>query len=234
MTGTDNSGQPATRIEVIAEEITFLRNIEWARGDEMKTQIQELQGQQTGSRRRASTMRYLKTAQGWLEAFQRLDLDLVETMEGTGNLHRQGRDAEKAFERVLAIAREIRAAATEHSAEWTASRRGQGSALGHLRVAYAFFGQLQRAIKYTEAALRIFEDIKATLTPPTRAHPLHDLSRIATVFLSLGALVPHFTQDLRCATRISAALRPLILRGPVATPAPASTCVLSESCPLSL
>jgi single-stranded DNA-binding protein len=31
--GTDNSDQPAARIEV-PEEITFLRNIEWARGDE--------------------------------------------------------------------------------------------------------------------------------------------------------------------------------------------------------
>ena len=49
--GTDNSGQPATRIEVIAEEITFLRNIEWVRGDEMKAQVQELQKQQATSRR---------------------------------------------------------------------------------------------------------------------------------------------------------------------------------------
>ena len=54
-----------------------------------------------------ATMRYLKTAQGWLEALQQVDADLVETMEGTGNLYRQGRDAERAFERVLAIAREI-------------------------------------------------------------------------------------------------------------------------------
>jgi single-stranded DNA-binding protein len=45
--GTDNSGQPATRIEVIAEEITFLRNIEWARGDEMKAHVQQLQKQRT-------------------------------------------------------------------------------------------------------------------------------------------------------------------------------------------
>ena len=62
-----------------------------------------------------ATMRYLKTAQGWLEAFQQLDIDLVETMEGTGNLYRQGRDAEKAFERMLAIAREIEQAKTPPS-----------------------------------------------------------------------------------------------------------------------
>ena len=54
-----------------------------------------------------ATMRYLKTAQGWLEALQHVDADLVETMEEAGNLYRQGRDAEKAFERVLVIAREI-------------------------------------------------------------------------------------------------------------------------------
>ena len=35
--GTDASGNPATRIEVVAEEITFLRNIEWKRGDAAKT-----------------------------------------------------------------------------------------------------------------------------------------------------------------------------------------------------
>ena len=54
-----------------------------------------------------ATMRYLKTAQGWLETLQQVDANLVETMGGTGNLYRQGRDAEKAFERMLAIAREI-------------------------------------------------------------------------------------------------------------------------------
>jgi hypothetical protein len=54
--GTDNNGHPATRIEVIAEEITFLRNTEWARGDEMKAQIQDLQKQQTAHRRRVSLL----------------------------------------------------------------------------------------------------------------------------------------------------------------------------------
>ena len=54
-----------------------------------------------------ATMRYLKMVQGWLEALQQVDADLVETMEGMGNLYRQGRDAEKAFGRMLAIAREI-------------------------------------------------------------------------------------------------------------------------------
>jgi hypothetical protein len=62
-----------------------------------------------------ATMRYLKTAQGWLEALQQVDADLVETMEGTGNLYRQGRDAEKAFEKALAIAREIEQAKTPPS-----------------------------------------------------------------------------------------------------------------------
>ena len=60
-------------------------------------------------------MRYLKTAQGWLEALQQLDADLTETMQGVGNLYRQGRDAEKAFERVLAIARDVGQAKTPPS-----------------------------------------------------------------------------------------------------------------------
>ena len=54
-----------------------------------------------------ATMRYLKTAQGWLVALQQVDADLVETMEGAGNLYRQGRDAEKTFERMLTIGREV-------------------------------------------------------------------------------------------------------------------------------
>jgi hypothetical protein len=54
-----------------------------------------------------ATMRYLKTAQEWLGALQRVDADLVGTMEGTGNLYRQGRDAERTFERVLTIGREV-------------------------------------------------------------------------------------------------------------------------------
>ena len=62
-----------------------------------------------------ATMRYLKTALGWLEALQQVDTDLVETMEGAGNLYRQGRDAERAFERILAIAREIEQAKTPPS-----------------------------------------------------------------------------------------------------------------------
>jgi hypothetical protein len=62
-----------------------------------------------------ATMRYLKTAQGWLEALQQVDADLVGTMEGTGNLYRQGRDAEKAFERVVTIAREVEQAKTPAS-----------------------------------------------------------------------------------------------------------------------
>jgi hypothetical protein len=74
-----------------------------------------------------ATMRYLKTAQGWLEALQQVDADLVETMEGTGNLYRQGRDAEKAFERMLAIAREIEQAKTPPSLMALQSAIDQGA-----------------------------------------------------------------------------------------------------------
>jgi hypothetical protein len=59
-----------------------------------------------------ATMGYLKTVQRWLGALQQLDADLTKTMEGAGNLYRQGHDAEKAFERTLAITREIEQAKT--------------------------------------------------------------------------------------------------------------------------
>ena len=74
-----------------------------------------------------ATMHYLKTAQGWLEALQQVDADLVETMEGMGNLYRQGRDAEKAFERMLAIAREIEQAKTPPSLMALQSAIDQGA-----------------------------------------------------------------------------------------------------------
>ena len=44
--GTDSHGEPATRIEVVAEEITFLRNIEWARGDEARARRKEGRAQE--------------------------------------------------------------------------------------------------------------------------------------------------------------------------------------------
>jgi hypothetical protein len=59
-----------------------------------------------------ATMGYLRTVQGWLEALQQLDANLTKTMEGTGNLYRQGHDAERAFEGTLAVAREIEQAKT--------------------------------------------------------------------------------------------------------------------------
>ena len=47
--GTDSQGEPTTRIEVVAEEITFLRNIDWARGDEAKARRQEGRTQERGT-----------------------------------------------------------------------------------------------------------------------------------------------------------------------------------------
>jgi hypothetical protein len=62
-----------------------------------------------------ATMRYLKTVQGWLEALQQVDANLTKTMQGAGNLYRQGHDAETAFERTLAVAREMEQAKTPPS-----------------------------------------------------------------------------------------------------------------------
>ncbi|MHC4619630.1 MAG: single-stranded DNA-binding protein [Planctomycetota bacterium] len=48
--GTDTGGNPATRIEVVAEEITFLRNIEWEKGQAAKMQhVEEGQVQERES-----------------------------------------------------------------------------------------------------------------------------------------------------------------------------------------
>ena len=54
-----------------------------------------------------ATMRYLRTAWGWLEELQQLDADLADVVEGEGNFYGQGRDAERAFEAVLAVARAV-------------------------------------------------------------------------------------------------------------------------------
>ena len=54
-----------------------------------------------------ATVRYLKTAQGWLDKMAQIDADLVEVMDAQGNIYTQGRDAERAFEKALSIAREV-------------------------------------------------------------------------------------------------------------------------------
>ena len=54
-----------------------------------------------------ATVRYLKTARGWLDKMAQIDTDLVEVMEAQGNIYTQGRDAERAFEKALSIAREV-------------------------------------------------------------------------------------------------------------------------------
>jgi hypothetical protein len=54
-----------------------------------------------------ATVRYLKTAQGWLDRIDQVDADLVEVMEAQGNIYTQGRDAERAFEQALSIAMEV-------------------------------------------------------------------------------------------------------------------------------
>jgi hypothetical protein len=54
-----------------------------------------------------ATVRYLKTAQGWLDRLAQIDADLTEVMEAQGNIYTQGRDAERAFEKALSVAREV-------------------------------------------------------------------------------------------------------------------------------
>jgi len=59
-------------------------------------------------------MRYPRTVQRWLEAWQEVDAAAVATMERGGNLHSQGCDAGKAFETMLPIAKEMAQAKTTH------------------------------------------------------------------------------------------------------------------------
>ena len=54
-----------------------------------------------------ATVRYLKAAQGRLDRLAEVDADLVRVLEAQGNIYTQGRDAERAFEKALATAREI-------------------------------------------------------------------------------------------------------------------------------
>jgi len=59
------------------------------------------------------------------------------------------------YEAALRIDREICAASTQGSPEWTDARRGEGADLGNLGAAYADLGEPRRAIEYYEAALAI-------------------------------------------------------------------------------
>jgi hypothetical protein len=54
-----------------------------------------------------ATVRYLRTAQGWMDTMAQLDADLTEAIEEEGNIYTQGRDAERAFEKTMSVAREV-------------------------------------------------------------------------------------------------------------------------------
>ncbi len=59
-----------------------------------------------------ATMRYLKSSQSWLDELAGVDDDLVHVVSDEGNFYTQGRSAEKTFEIVVSIAREIEQAKT--------------------------------------------------------------------------------------------------------------------------
>jgi tetratricopeptide (TPR) repeat protein len=70
--------------------------------------------------------------------------------------------AERAIEHLrqaLAIARAICAASTPDSSEWKAARRGEGTVLGNLGIAYRDQGQVERAIRQYKQALKIDREI---------------------------------------------------------------------------
>jgi tetratricopeptide (TPR) repeat protein len=82
------------------------------------------------------------------------------TSRGLGQVQR----AIEYHEQALTIYREICAASTQGSPEWTAARRSEGANLGNLGVAYKNLGQAQRAIEYDEQALSISREICAAST----------------------------------------------------------------------
>jgi tetratricopeptide (TPR) repeat protein len=65
------------------------------------------------------------------------------------------------YRQALAIAREIRGASTEGSPQWADARRGEGTRLGNLGLAYARLGETRRAIDYHRQALAIAREIRA-------------------------------------------------------------------------
>jgi tetratricopeptide (TPR) repeat protein len=68
------------------------------------------------------------------------------------------------YEQALAISREIRAASTKGSPEWTEGRRIEGSDLGGLGSVYRALGLTEQAIEYLEQALAIAREICAAST----------------------------------------------------------------------
>jgi tetratricopeptide (TPR) repeat protein len=67
----------------------------------------------------------------------------------------QAKRAIKHYQQALVISREICAASTERSAEWTDARHDEGIWLGNLGNAYADLGQAERAIEHLQQALAI-------------------------------------------------------------------------------
>jgi tetratricopeptide (TPR) repeat protein len=76
----------------------------------------------------------------------------------------QARRAIKQYQQALVIAREICAASTPGSPEWTAARRNEGVWLCNLGIAYADLGQAKQAIEHLRQALAIVREICAAST----------------------------------------------------------------------
>ena len=87
-----------------------------------------------------ATRRYLRTTQGWLEKLGQVNADLADVAEGGGNFFNQGRDAERAFEAVLAIARSVEQTRTPPSltALQTAFSRCAAAYVGAARSVLAY------------------------------------------------------------------------------------------------
>jgi tetratricopeptide (TPR) repeat protein len=71
----------------------------------------------------------------------------------------EARRAIEYLEQALAISREICAASTDGSAQWTTSRRLEGVRLSQLGNVYAHLGEARQAIEYYEQALAISREI---------------------------------------------------------------------------
>jgi tetratricopeptide (TPR) repeat protein len=156
----------------------------------------------------------------WLEAGVRAARRLGDKpAEGNhlgnlGNAHAALGDARRAidyYQQALAIAREISAASTPGSPEWTAARGSEGIQLGNLGNRYAELGDVQQAMDYYEQALTIFREISAASTKGSpewtaaRRGEGRNLSNLGNAYLTLGnarRAIDYYDQALAIAHEI--------------------------------
>ncbi len=105
---------------------------------------------------------------------------------------REARRAIQCYDQALAISRQLRAASTEGSPEWTADRRAEGSHLNRLGNASYVLGKAPRATELFEQALAISRQLCAASTEGSpewtadRRGQRANLDGLGNVYIDLG------------------------------------------------